>query len=276
MVSEFGPTKSPVWPTEVEQCVYMLRSFCRHALPDWLSTCNIDAPLPATDLLANSVYYPACAFDGRPVKYCGGFSHSFVYVDYGVSSERLLAELWFGSYRKVGGRFVGRDEMLGLNSWQPILPNVAVDGDQNRYASHVVGPYAYWSVWERAPHLDDNHGPERFSFLYIAGDGAETFQSLYYSNSRAPSLVAIIQPGEGFGHNWTNFFDSRQILARSVLSNPYGLPDYLLLGGLGSDVEYQRSIVWPGYSRLLKHWKPADERLAYNGHLGLWTRIDSC
>lgn len=250
----------------------MLKVLDRRPLPDWLATCNIDAPLPATDLLTNSVYYPACGFDGRPVKYCGGFCHSFIYVDYGVSSERLLAELWFGSYRKIGGRFVTRDELLGPYSWQPISPNAAVDGDPKRYADRIVEPYAYWSVWERSPHLDDNHGPQRFSFLYIAGDGAATFQNLYYSNLLAPALVAIIQPGEGFGSNWTSYFDVRQILARSVLSNPHGTPDYLLLGGLGADVEFQRSVVWSGYSRLLKHWKPDEERLAYNGYLGLWVR----
>jgi len=250
----------------------MLKVFDRQPLPDWLSTCNITDPLPTVNLLTNSVFYPACGFDGRPVKYCGGFSHSFIYVDYGVSSEKLLAELWFGSYRKIGGRFVSMNEMLGPVNWEPILPIEAVDGDPQRYADRIVVPYAYWSVWERASRLGDNHGPERFSFLYIAGDGAATFQSLYYTNGLAPSLVAVIQPGEGFGGNWTSYFDSGQILARSVLGNPHGLPDYLLLGGLGSDVEYQRSIVWPGYSRLIVHWKPPEERLAYNGSLGLWAR----
>jgi hypothetical protein len=249
----------------------------RRPVPDWLTTCNTDAPVPTSDLLKNSVYYPACGFDGRPVKYCGSFSHSFIYVDYGVSSERIVAELWrhysFGSYRIVGGRFVAKEELLGPHNWQTQLPIEAIDGNPRRYKNHVVEPFAYWAVFERATHLGDSHGPQRFSLLYIAGDGAATFQSLYYSNRLAPCLVAVIQPGEGFGYNWTNFYDSRQIFARSVLANPHGLPDYLLLGGNGADLDSQRSIVWPGFSRLLKHWRPPDEPMTYAGYLGLWTRI---
>ena len=252
----------------------MLKVFDRRPVPDWLTSCSIDDPLPTVEFLTNSVYYPACGFDGRPVQYCGGFSHSFIYVDYGVSSEVLVAELSryysFGSYRLVGGRFVDKDELLGPESRQPEQPNEAIDGNPRRYADHFVEPYAYWSVFERAPHLGEGHGPQRFSLLYIGGEGVATFQALYYSNGLAPALVAVIQPGEGFGYNWTSFFDERTILARSVLNNPNGLPGYLLFGGIGADLEFQQSVVWPGYSRLLKHWKAIESRGAYNGYLGLW------
>ena len=51
------------------------------------------APLPLAEMLHGSVFYPASAMDGRPVKYLAGFSHSFVYADCNVSREALEGDL---------------------------------------------------------------------------------------------------------------------------------------------------------------------------------------
>jgi hypothetical protein len=88
------------------------------------------------------------------------------------------------------------------------------------------------------------------------------FQALYHGNHCAPDVLAIIQSGEGFGRNWTDFRDVDKILGRSVLQNPYGRPRYLLYGGWGRDY---RTTCWAEYSQLKHYWPAAD------GELGLWS-----
>jgi hypothetical protein len=41
--------------------------------------------------------------------------------------------------------------------------------------------------------------------------------------------MCIIGPGTGFGLNWTDFRNPEQILHRTVMNNPYGIPEYMLV-----------------------------------------------
>jgi len=70
----------------------------------------------------------------------------------------------------------------------------------------------------------------------------------------------FIQPGHGFGFNWTNFEDENLIFARSVLQNPAGIPEYLIYGGWGSGHVYSKTC-WPSYCQKVRR---------LNGNLGLW------
>ncbi len=135
------------------------------------------------------------------------------------------------------------------------------------YRDYIKEPFAIWAVFERLAGLDEDHGPIRFSLLYICGEGAATFQALYYGSQCAPAVVAIIQPGMGFGSNWTDFTHPKEVLARSVLENPCGSPGYLLYGGWGNDY---RTPCWPKYSKLVHYWG-----LNVPGALGLWSVDDS-
>ena len=163
----------------------MLSELNRHPTPEWLMASSfIDGRLPIADILQGSVFYPASAMDGRPVKYLAGFSHSFVYADCNVSQDVLTGDLdTFKGYRICHSRSVTREELC-FKSFQPILPE-STDGDPRR--QHVradLSPYALWAVYDRRLEFDEVHGPERFSLLFVGGEGVETFQSLDYSNSR--------------------------------------------------------------------------------------------
>ena len=216
--------------------------------------------LPVAELLQGSVYYPASAIDGRPVKYLAGFSHSFVYADCNISQDALTRNLdTFKGYRRYHSRSVTREELC-FKSFQPILPE-RTDGDpQRQHIQADFSPYALWAIYDRLPEFDEEHGPERFSLLFVGGDGVATFQSLYYSNQCTPSVIALIRC-DAFTGNWTQFFDPKTILARSVMQNPYGTPDYMFC-----EYRQEPEPPWPWYSKL-QH----TVAVPY-GRLRLWSR----
>ena len=239
----------------------MLPELIHHPTPDWLMESGfMNDRLPIADILQGSVFYPASAMDGRPVKYLGGFSHSFVYADCNIAQDDLRRELdTFKGYRIYYSRSVAREELC-FRSFQPILPE-RTDGDPRR--QRVRGdfsPYAWWAVYDRRPEYDEAHGPERFSLLFVAGEGVAMFQSLYYSNHCAPSVITLIRC-DAFTGNWTTFFDPTKIFTRSVMQNPYGTPDYIFC-----DDQHEPEPPWPWFSKL-QH----TIAVPY-GRLRLWSR----
>jgi len=223
----------------------LLPQLKRQPTPCWLSALDFTREqLPITDILQGSVFYPASAMDGRPVKYLGGYSHSFVYADWNVSQSSLVNNIdTFKGYRMVNSRAVERSELC-FNSHQMDLPELAY-GDQNHQHGRVgVSPYAVWTIYERLPEFDEVHGPQRFSLLFVGGEGVETFQSLYFSNQCAPSIITLSRC-DAFTGNWTQFFPHKGILARSVMQNPTGVPDYIFC-----DFRSTPESPWPWYSKL--------------------------
>ena len=216
------------------------------SVPVWLSKLGDPlGPIPMPDVLRHCVYYPAAGLDGDPVKYLGRYFQSFVYVDYGVGEQLVLNDLPnFRGYDQISNRQVGQDELVP-QGWQPpkLRPE---DGDPTRNASFIKPPFAIWAVYDRRPEVCSEHGPQRFSLLYIGGEGAATFHALFYSHQVAPAVVALIQPGTGFGRNWTDFENPNRVFARLVRENPAGQPGHLLYGGW-SDGGCYRDAPWPEY-----------------------------
>lgn len=235
--------------------------------PEWLSRIdpnNIsEVPFPLADILRASLYYPSSGFDGDPVKYLAGNVVSFVYVDYGQTEGALTAELnghGFRGYEVIARRSVTERE-LTPHGWPS-----REDGDPNQYRNRgcIETPFCSWSILQRLDEFDESHGPRRFSLLYLCADGVAAFQALYVGNEVAPAVVAIIQPGHGFGENWTNFEDPTKIFARSVFDNPAGQPTILLYGGLGERSFYEEPC-WPYYAELVCFVDKAG-----GGSVGVW------
>lgn len=228
----------------------------RRPIPSWLREIDhgrLPDPLPIDQVLAGSVYYPACGRDGDPVRYLGGAFTSFIYVDYGLTCAQVRESLrdphhGFDGYAVIAQRMVCEHE-LAPHGWTPIPP-LPGDGNMGRVPGNwIKTPFALWTVLERQADYGEDHGPERFSLLYVGGDGAATFQALYHSNGAHPEVVAVIQPGHAFGGNWTNFTNPDAIFARSVLQNRHGIPRYLLYGGWGP-ADHYRASCWPSHRRL--------------------------
>lgn len=174
----------------------MISEIAIEATPGWLAAAF--PPLhefPLRDILRDSVYYPASGIDGDPVKYLAGNFHSFVLADYGVGRERVLGKLSaFRGYRIAAQREVSERE-LTPSGWTPQLLQGCKDIPQRR-TRRMQPPFGIWSIHERTNEFGSDHGPERFSMLYIGGDGVATFQALYRGNSIAPAVIAIISSPE--------------------------------------------------------------------------------
>jgi hypothetical protein len=103
--------------------------------------------------------------------------------------------------------------------------------------------FAEWYIFDRKPEFGEAHGPTRFSLVYVGYDGVATYQTLYYPNKIAPLVLAIIQSGNGFGGNYTDFRDPDGFFAWTVLKgNDVCIPEYLICGGEG--LAY-REAFWP-------------------------------
>lgn len=224
----------------------MLTQLPEIPVPEWLMSLLpskiVNDPFPLDLVLQNSLYYPACGFDGDPVKYLAGNVLSFINVDYSHTRDEFLTALkepGFYGYDLLATRPIKKEELVP-NGWQPTPPN-PTDGNPSSSDRWMKEPFCHWAVFQRNENFPANHGPARFSLLYLCADGVAAFQALYIANSAAPKIVAIIQPGTGFGGNWTNFTNPQKILARSILQNPTGSPDILLDGGNKGTGFYQET-----------------------------------
>jgi len=251
----------------------MLNDLPKIQPPDWLMEIDpkkTEPLIPLIDLLTDSLYYPASGTNGKPIKNLLGNVFSFVYADYDVSQEKLdndIHDIGFNGYKILVSRKVSLGE-LSPHSWQ--VDNLSdTNGDPMKYYDLEMirsSAYAKWIVFERCTDLDDTYGPKRFSLLFLCVEGVAAFQALYLANNITPKYLAIIQPGTGFGLNWTDFTKSSAILSRAVLSNPAGKPNFLLYGGNGKRTEYPESC-WPEYDYFKCYFDNTG-----HGTIGLWSK----
>ncbi len=225
----------------------------RRAVPVWLAHLNpveLEASgFPLNEALQYSLYYPAAGFDGRPVQFLGGFIHSFIYVDYGNEERTVDAEvqtLGFKGYHLAGSKRLS-ERALAPSGWHPQVPpqfqNQMRSFTERQAQEFVRSPFATWYIFDRDECMDENHGPRRFSLVYLCADGVAAYQALYWQNHTAPKVLAIIQPGNGFGGNYTDFKDPDGFFAWTVLRGKgHSIPEYLVCGGLLLD---HTQAFWP-------------------------------
>lgn len=256
--------------------------------------------IPLDAILQDSLYYPSSGLDGDPVRHFSNLFNSYVYVDYGVKQKDLIAELdrGFNGYYLYASRDVTRED-LSYDNWRPpVIRRNLAEALERCYEFKDVSPvhaFCKWMVFEK--HDDSKQGPARFSLLYLNADGVAAFHALYYSRNIAPKGIAIIQPGEGFGGNWTFYRDTEDPLYQFVSTNKGGMPKYLIFGGYAHEVKrtgwikqkvrinykwieegYYDSPPWPEYNNFHGYFRKFDESNNYismqdvSGVLGLWSR----
>ena len=203
-------------------------------------------PFPVKELLPGSLYYPSSGTDGQVVKYFGKETQSFFMSDYGVPEAQLLGQHdHFLGYEIFAHRSLSARE-LTPNGWQQHLPSNLPKHKYMAYTQNRM-PYFHWVVYNRKAEYNPEHGPERFSLVYMGGEGIAGYQALYWSNRTTPKYLAFIQPGDAFGGNFTRYADPDEPMAWIVRNNPAGLPPFILYGGYGRNYD---DLPWSGYTRL--------------------------
>jgi hypothetical protein len=207
---------------------------------------------PLKQVLANSLFYPACADDGGIVKDCNTLNASlgienFIYCDYAFGEEKLIETMnSFNGYSVFATRSLKQID-LTPNGWEMRLPPNLNLVEYNNYKNSYTIPFAKWIVYERDDDKNEEYGPKRFSLLYIGGEGIATYQAIYWSNNETPKALAIIQPGHAFGLNWTNFTEPKGFLNWIVTNNPHNkMPKQIYFGGGGTSDTY-RNLNWQNY-----------------------------
>ena len=211
---------------------------CSNTMKNFLNSIeNLETTeLPLRMMLENSSYYPACDEDGGVMRFLnvqkpelGILSH--IMVDYRMDHSRLLNALpSIRGYHVYSHRPLAMEELIP-NGWQcPTLSAEEFRMMEKRRTDMNMNPFAEWVLLERDNDMDATHGPDRMSLIYICGDGAATYHALYCTQQIAPALLAIIQPGTGWGGNYTNFFDPHALFHRIVASNKAGMPKWLVFG----------------------------------------------
>lgn len=251
----------------------MIKELPAAQMPTWLAAIDPDTvnevAFPLENILKDSLYYPSSGIDGDPIKYLSGNFFSFIYVDYGYAEDdvmRAFRSSGFRGYDVLSIRSVTEKE-LTPNGWQPMPPGRG-DGNPARYKAWIQKPFCSWTVFQRQSDFSEEHGPARFSLLYLCADGVAAFQALYIANKVSPKAVAVIQPGHAFGGNWTNYTDPNKIFGRSVLDSALRAPEFLLYGGHGKR-DFYKEPCWPQYQTSLCFLAKAG-----SGTIGVWSKAD--
>jgi hypothetical protein len=250
-------------------------------MPLWLADVNENSHFDRQAVLANSIYYPGCGFDGSPIEAYGGFSHSFVYVDYYCDKETVLKKISkFGGYEPVFIREIENNELSEytrptihpkVTDFYGAHPEDSISELINRNKSNTnsrQAPFSFWAVMKRRSKTNPSHDPDRFSLLYVFGEGVATYHSLYNSNKIYPTAIIIAGADIGFGRNWTLFEQQDGIFERVVMENPAGIPKYLFTWNRYdpkcTDME--------GESQAIKmYWKKYTKRIPDRKFLSIWT-----
>lgn len=210
---------------------------------------------PLQNILANSLFYPACDNDGGVVKDCNTLNRklgieNFIYCDYAFGEDRLNEAMdTFHGYSVLASRSLKQFDLIP-NRWDMKMPPGL---DLRQYHNHREAyktPFAKWIVYHRDATKEDDFGPARFSLLYIGGEGVATYQAIYWSNNACPKAVAIIQPGHAFGLNWTDFTAPDGFLNWVIVNNPnQQLPEQIYFGGYGT-YDWYDELNWEGYKQV--------------------------
>ena len=122
----------------------------------------------------------------------------------GVDQAQVLNATPFEGYEVLHRRVDMQCDKVYPSGLEP-LDLIPEDGNPQRNSENRKPFFAIWTIYKRDQNLNDAHGPELFSLLYICDDGPTVYHNLYRRNMQSAYCLAIIRPGTGFGLNWTDF-----------------------------------------------------------------------
>jgi len=155
--------------------------------------------------LENSVYYPACGFDGTPIKFLGKLFSNFVYADYFRDYDDLEKEISRNGllgYKLINSYLIDAKELFGINWDEFIMENNDL---YSNLCFEYKNPFAKLYSFKRRITFKDKHGKENIELLYIKAEGISTYKYLYVKNNIIPKCLVSIVPGLSFGGNFSNY-----------------------------------------------------------------------
>lgn len=230
----------------------MCKEIEKMEMPKWLS--EGDFNFEVRKVLDNSLFYPACGYDGGPVKRFMGNVYSFFYVCYHPSCKserilRLIERRGFKGYHIIKYQIL-KPEDLGFSLWFRKY-NKAFEEYFDRYRAHKYEDFCCeWFVFERDPEFDENHNPMRFSFIYMWAEAVTAYKDVYLANNIKPKIITILHPGwkhPDMPGGYEEFLDKDKVFAKLVFSRKDLLPDYLITWKYFRS-SYTIEQIWDGYS----------------------------
>ena len=124
----------------------------------------------------------------------------------------------------IGLRYIPESE-INPNGFTPNnFPIKDSENERIAYLDQAIKshkPFCYWAIYEIDETLTGSIAGKikKFSLLHIGGEACATFDALYVNNDINPRAVALLNPGEGYGDNWTIFTDPGYRLFKLVQLN---------------------------------------------------------
>jgi glutaredoxin-related protein len=157
------------------------------------------------EFLENSIYYPACGFDGTPIKCLSKSFSNYVYVDYLSDYKDLEYNIKFKGllgYKVINSSLINAEELFGINWHNFILRNSEI---YQKLRFECGEPFAKAYTFERQSNFSDNHGKKNITLLYIKAEGISIYKYLYIQNNITPKCLVSIVPGLAFGGNFDEY-----------------------------------------------------------------------
>lgn len=168
--------------------------------------------------LSKSLFYPASGLDGSIIEKHHKSNQNFVYCDYGIAKEEV--EMNLDTFNGYSAKYREFDIYELFGDYDKDLANFKEQVPTSEAVRKMIQePFAFISKYTLNKGFDDNHGPENFQLLYLCTDGVLTYKALYWQNKCAPKILAIKNPGTGFGGNWTDFRKKNSPFGRAIKEN---------------------------------------------------------
>ena len=217
---------------------------------------NFEENFDLINILENSTFYPASGIDATNIEGLSHSSQSFINVDYSVSESDVRKALSL-DFIPVGYNIIGlkliKKEDLSPNGYKPnSFPLKESEKDRIHYlddAKNNHTSFCFWAIYELNDSLiyKKDGKVKKFSLLHVGGEACATFDALYVRYGINPIAVAILNPAEGYGDNWTNFRDPDyrlyKLMQLNLERNKARLPEYVF-----TNMTTNKDCFWPNYS----------------------------
>lgn len=230
---------------------------------NWINTItpeNFKKSFNINEILKNSTFYPASGIDATNIEGLSAYTNSFVHVDYSIPEtevKRALNEDFTAvGYKLIGLKHISEKE-LTPNGFKP--NNFSLQNSEKErlnfleQAKKSQKPFCYWAIYEIDETLTGSTKGKikKFSLLHLGGEASATFDALYVNNEINPKAIAILNPGEGYGDNWTKFTDLEYRLYRLIQlnseKNSINQTEYVF-----TNMTSEEKCFWPNYELIDK------------------------